>query len=564
MIHTTIRPTVSPQTITRVTRLFNGRIEDILNELLQNSRRAGASWIGIVHETNEFGTSVTVSDDGNGIADPAQMLALGDSGWGADIAAAEDPAGMGVFSLAGKETTITSRSADLPKGWTANIPADGWTADKDIAVRELDIDVGTTIRFFMPTLTAQCAARIINDVCKFYPLPVIANGCEVPREDFLAKAIHVAHWNGSWIGVFEGHQYHSEPTVNFHGLLLKRKLAGISETLGGKHYHARLNIGATPDLALVLPARKEFVENEGLTALLTAARRTIFEAIAAKETHRLAFDNWKAARDLGVEMAEAEAILPVWHPRTAEHDQLKFDYKEMRCGDKELTSGENAIRVDEFEADIGQALARALQGDGCRTGLVESHPEYAGYAWYDRLHRLGNVRFYIDKGDARHIVAENGSFPSLGDHIEADRIELRYCIYHQSSEYEKEYTCEADVAFSVNEDGWYSGVEQIRIAFVPNDTLTPEVLADLIEDVCFCASDDSDSDSWETQHEHFMRDARELAAEVLLGEDEGIVSRVRDTIAGILWVLPKDRSVTITIDPASAITVTLSPAGQQQ
>lgn len=557
MIHTTIRPTVSPQTITRVTRLFNGTIGDILNELLQNSRRAAASWIGIVHETTELGTTITVSDNGSGIADPAQMLALGDSGWGVDIAAAEDPAGMGVFSLAGKETTITSRSASSPKGWTASIPADGWTGDMDIAVREADVDIGTTIRFFMPGLTGQCAARVINDVCKFYPLPVIANGCEVPREDFLAKAIHVAHWNGSWIGVFEGHQYHSEPTVNFHGLLLNRKLAGISETLGGKHYHARLDIGATPDLALVLPARKEFVENEGLTALLAAARRTIFEAIGTKEAHRLSFEDWKAARDLGVELSEAEAVLPVWQPRVAEQDQLKFEYKEIACG-------ESTIRVNELEPDIGQALARALKDDICRPGLVESHAEYSGYAWYDRLNQLGNVRFYINKGDVRHIVAENGSFPSLGNHMEADRIELRYCIYHRPSEHEKECCRETDVAFSVNEDGWYSGVEQIRIAYVPNDTLTPDVLADLIEDVCFCASDDSDADSWETQHEHFMRDARELAAEVLLGEDEAIASRIRDTIAGILWVLPKDRSLTITIDPARAIAVTFSPAGQQE
>ncbi len=555
MIHTTIRPTVSPQTITKVTRLFNGTIEDILNELLQNSRRAGASWIGIVHETNDLGTSIMVSDNGSGVADPAQMLALGDSRWGADIAEAEDPAGMGVFSLAGKETTITSRSADFDKGWTASIPLDGWTGEQDIAVRAIDVEIGTTIRFFMPGLTAQCAARIVKEVCKFYPIPVIANGCEVPREDFLAKAVHVARWNGSWIGVFEGHEYHSEPTVNFHGLLLKRKLAGVSETLGGKHYHARLDIGATPDLALVLPARKEFVQNDGLTALLAAARRTIFEAIAAKETHRLSYDDWKAACDLGVEMAEAEAVLPVWHPRVAEHDQLKVDYTEIPCG-------ENAIRVEEFEPAIGQALGRALRDDMCRHRLVESHAEYSGYAWYDRLHQLGNVRFYIEKGEARHIVAENGSFPSLGEHIVADRVELRYCIYHQPTEYEKEHCREADVAFSVNEDGWYSGVEQVRIAFVPNDTLVPEVLAELIEDVCFCASDDSEADSWETQHEHFMRDARELAAEVLLGEEEAIASRIRDTVGGILWVLPKDRSVTITINPAKEIAVTFSQAGE--
>ena len=119
-------------------------------------------------------------------------------------------------------------------------------------------------------------------------------------------------------------------------------------------------------------------------------------------------------------------------------------------------------------------------------------------------------------------------------------------------------------AFVVGEDGWYSGVDQIRIAFVPGPALTPETLVDLIENVCFCASDDSEADSWDTQHEHFLRDARELAARVLLGEDEAIAARIRDTLAGILWVIPKDRQVAITVAAGTAIDVQLSafqPAG---
>ena len=88
--------------------------------------------------------------------------------------------------------------------------------------------------------------------------------------------------------------------------------------------------------------------------------------------------------------------------------------------------------------------------------------------------------------------------------------------------------------------------------------LQVNTLVDLIENVCFCASDDSEADSWDTQHEHFLRDARELAARVLLGEDEAIAARIRDTLAGILWVIPKDRQVAITVAPGTAINVQLS------
>ncbi|MCH2240258.1 MAG: hypothetical protein MK060_20505, partial [Blastomonas sp.] len=187
-----------------------------------------------------------------------------------------------------------------------------------------------------------------------------------------------------------------------------------------------------------------------------------------------------------------------------------------------------------------------------------------GYGWYDALHQLGNVRFYVAAAEQGHVIAENGSFPPLDDHVRAERIELRFCVFHRSSETQREERIPADVAFVVGEDGWYSGVNQIRIAYVPCPALTPETLVDLIENVCFCASDDSEADSWDTQHEHFLRDARELAARVLLGEDEAIAARIRDTLAGILWVIPKDRQVAITVAPGTAIDVQLSacqPAG---
>ena len=42
-----IRASVSPETIGKLTRLFNGSLSDILNELLQNARRAGASVVNV-------------------------------------------------------------------------------------------------------------------------------------------------------------------------------------------------------------------------------------------------------------------------------------------------------------------------------------------------------------------------------------------------------------------------------------------------------------------------------------------------------------------------------------
>ena len=66
-----IRATVSDQTITKVTRLFNGTLKDVLNELLQNARRAGANLVTVGARPDGNGLRITIEDDGCGIDDPA-------------------------------------------------------------------------------------------------------------------------------------------------------------------------------------------------------------------------------------------------------------------------------------------------------------------------------------------------------------------------------------------------------------------------------------------------------------------------------------------------------------
>lgn len=76
MIHTS----VSPFLITRIGRFHNGGSLDVLSEILQNGRRAGATRIDIALLETDRGPVLQICDDGCGIADPAKFLALGDSG----------------------------------------------------------------------------------------------------------------------------------------------------------------------------------------------------------------------------------------------------------------------------------------------------------------------------------------------------------------------------------------------------------------------------------------------------------------------------------------------------
>ncbi|MCP5927888.1 hypothetical protein NL327_28940, partial [Klebsiella pneumoniae] len=89
----TIATAVAPETIAKVTRLFNNTAFDVICELLQNARRAGAT--GVALALNGAGAEhfLHITDDGHGIADPVSIVTLGRSGWSDETRRAEDPAG---------------------------------------------------------------------------------------------------------------------------------------------------------------------------------------------------------------------------------------------------------------------------------------------------------------------------------------------------------------------------------------------------------------------------------------------------------------------------------------
>jgi hypothetical protein len=92
----TIQATVNPRLLQKASRLFTGTIEGRIIEVLQNARRAGATEVQI---TNTDGL-ITVRDNGRGIEEFKKLLDLGSSGWDDAIEFSEDPAGVGLFSLA--------------------------------------------------------------------------------------------------------------------------------------------------------------------------------------------------------------------------------------------------------------------------------------------------------------------------------------------------------------------------------------------------------------------------------------------------------------------------------
>lgn len=541
MLLTTIRPSVSPEMIEKVTRLYNGTIHDILNEVFQNSRRAKATRIIVTTEASENGVAFTIIDDGEGIADPNKLLALGTSAWSESVRHAEDSAGMGFYALAGKDTRISTRNRNCATAWSVKIPADAWTGTQDLKLEQIECPIGTTIQFTIPNLDLSVADRVVSNAAIYYPLPVHHNTVELERKNFLDKAIHTVEFEGTRIGVFKGYNSDHSNNVNFHGITLRAKLPSIHESIGSQTYFVRFDVHTTPDLRLVLPSRKEFVQNKSLDKLCQAATKAIFEAISLAEWHHLSYKNWRRARDHGIDLPEAKQELWTWDPDTAEENNTSGALTDISLPTT------TSVLIGNLPATIAIPFKHAIDNQDEQLAIYCEHQSYEGYKWYDALHAIKNPRFYVSKDSTEVIIAENGTFPPQTTHINADAIELRYSITHAPTETETERRISTDVAFSNNDDVWSDGISEAVIAFVQSENLDQYTLASLLEDAFFIPSDDHDFDSWDTQQERFERDAQELTATLLYGPDEAACELIKNQISKILYSLPTEKNFVVTI-----------------
>ena len=215
--------TVGDDAISKFTRFFNGTDLDVIRELLQNAARAGATRVAVV--TGEG--VIEVSDDGEGISDPSALLAFGRSNWSDPGVSADDPAGMGVFSMARRRVTVTSRPA-AGQAWTVDLRPDHFAGETQADVRTVADDAiarGTRVR--VSTESVSHAVRAVTAAARYYPLPVTFNGEPVRQESFLEHATHVEEWGGVMIGVYRDRDSAHRTDLNFHGVTLNVQLRSV-------------------------------------------------------------------------------------------------------------------------------------------------------------------------------------------------------------------------------------------------------------------------------------------------------------------------------------------------
>ena len=189
-----IRARVHDGALSRVTRMYAAGLADVFTETLQNSRRAGATRVSVTIDASEDAPgalSVTVTDDGAGIADPAVLLSFGENGWSEDLVRREDAAGMGFLSLARRGCTVASRpraaSSETAPAWRVDLTPSHFLGEEEAAIvfdEGAPRPHGTAVRFDADE-AREAIRRALENAARHYPLPVTLDGESLPRRAFL-------------------------------------------------------------------------------------------------------------------------------------------------------------------------------------------------------------------------------------------------------------------------------------------------------------------------------------------------------------------------------------------
>ena len=566
----TIRARVHQGALKRVTRFFASTLTDAFIETLQNARRSGATRVRVTvgtpagepaaraPERPETRLTVTVTDDGAGIADPAVLLSFGENGWTDDIVAREDAAGMGILSLAQRGCRIASRTrtpdGHAGHGWSVDLAPEHFTGQSDAHIRPNDTapyPSGTAVQFHA-TESADAIHAAIANAARHYPLPVVLKG--IPRTEpggvtlerraFLDGAVHAEDWNGLVFGVFRDRWRGSfEPDLNFFGLTVPVRLPTV-ETVHGGIWSVRGDVRDCPGLELVLPARKEAVENTFIEDMRQAARLAIYRAMAADPGPRPAFSDWTRARDAGIGLAPPPRVLRPWRPAVADIDDWREPPKPAPVADDAL------IMTCDPDPPEAQALWRAAARAGIAESLFEADSRLEGYGWYDGLDRVTAIDTEVTANgkawplDKFPAPGRTGA-PAAPLPERPDAIRMTLAVKPANGP-DRTLDLPSDLAFAGEAWSWVGEALPLVTA---DSSLEPHKLAELLGHAFFSASDDAEADSRETQAVRFDEEALHIATRLLCSEDSALEISIAETVRReLFWLVPQNRRVDISIN----------------
>jgi len=504
----TIKAQVSKKLLSKASRLFTGTIEGRIIEILQNSRRAGATEVNIINKDG----FVTVCDNGSGIDDFSKLLSLGDSDWDDAMEKAEDPAGVGVFCLAPREVTICSGKRKVC------ITEKAWTGQPIPILENSDSLKGTILVF----KDEPWEFATVEKYAVFTGLRVTVDGQKCARERFcsdnavlypvLGCKIEVREKKSlnKWHSDFRRGYYSNDVLVNFHGQVVTFRYSPVTEP----ELAFLVDMTGEPTgIRLMLPARTRLIENEVFEKLKAAIEVEAYRFIQRRGSHKLPFKEYKRAEELGIKLPEAEPVYDVGlltgdTPEPIEVT-MPSDFPLEKC-----------YRFDEdchgCETDEANAHLLAAMGKFKEPFVpVSISRSYDGYSWA-KLPTIGKVEVTVGK-ELGHGGVWNETLIAVKS--------LQITAHTSDGKAFK-----SDVLVAVLEQQ-----REKRSWYCMNVYVTLEARNQLNStDIWYhCGGWNDDGDTWDTQLYYFEQELEQFWA-TIIGPGEYLRSKIRDCLFGVV------------------------------
>ena len=542
-----ITASIHQDAINRVGDFFDATISTITNELLQNSRRAGSSRVDV---TIDAGNRIKIADDGNGIADPEAILAFGLSQWNPTTTDRENPAGMGLYSLARrKEVRIQSKSA-YSDAWCVNLTPDHFVGRLPApveTVNDYDRPHGTTIEF-----TGNFSDEaMISQAARYYPLPVHVNGKPAPQVDFLKDALHTELWQGVRIGVYQSAiplTYGQSGLLNFHGTLVNRPHLPYVKAIQSC-WSAKVDVIDCPRLDLTLPARQEIVQSPFADELREACRATIYRAILLQpepvDVPKIAQED---AANLGVNIPDATPKLEQWQSRSAETNYYHVEPKPR------LPIGDDSILMTlDMPPPDQQTLSRAAERNDTSQRLFEPNPQLQGYDWYDAMTKVTGYGITVsdEKGDHNLLFARH-----TNTNISPRPNRIEFTLQTDAQDVKSDIQLPTDLAF---EEEYEVYMDDVNPLVTQDSEISTQDLVEIMKLAFFQPSDDKNADSYDIQEDDHEAAYSMIATSLIESKDQAIINSVIAAVQRyILYQIPNGSTATIRVRQHEPTQVTIS------
>lgn len=187
-----IRVTSNTESVLKALSVTFTNSHTVVYELIQNAARAGASRVWLTHDPEA--RTLTVEDDGIGIADPSKLLAIAESGWDLAVQAQNSPYGLGWISalFAGDEVEVESLNFHF-RARTVDLLA---LRPVELTACERVQGARITLHGLKATIGPQEIHRMQQRLSGF-SIPIVFNGTEWERP-------HAITEDGIWVDTPEG------------------------------------------------------------------------------------------------------------------------------------------------------------------------------------------------------------------------------------------------------------------------------------------------------------------------------------------------------------------------